>query len=136
MPLHVAAPAYAGPTPADPFGGGTMDIFDVLEMAESQHLAAATSAPAQLPVAQIPAAQPPAIDASTAVIDAIADASSSGASGTVPPATLPVAEAAPPAPAAASREAPAEPQAGPAIRPVVIGQSEPTAEKKRGWWRR
>src|SRR5580658_5923599 len=27
-------PAYAGPTPADPFGGGAFDIFDVMEQAE------------------------------------------------------------------------------------------------------
>ncbi len=26
-----AAPAYSGPTPADPFGGGSFDIFDVIE---------------------------------------------------------------------------------------------------------
>ena len=27
-------PAYVGPTPADPFGGGAFDIFDVMEQAE------------------------------------------------------------------------------------------------------
>ena len=34
-------PAYAGPTPADPFGGSFVDIFDVLEQAEEQRANAA-----------------------------------------------------------------------------------------------
>jgi ribonuclease E len=29
-----------------------------------------------------------------------------------------------------------EPLAAPVVQPVVIGQSETTGEKKRGWWRR
>jgi ribonuclease E len=64
---------YVGPTPADPFGGAAMDIFDVLEQAEQR------------------------------------------------------AEAAP---------APAEPVVGPAIQPVVIGETPVVAQPKRGWWRR
>ena len=36
-------PAWTGPTPADPFGGGSFDIFDALEMAEQQQLLAAPS---------------------------------------------------------------------------------------------
>ncbi|MBN8896969.1 MAG: hypothetical protein J0H35_02090, partial [Rhodospirillales bacterium] len=32
-------PAYAGPTPANPFGGHAFDIFDVLEQAERQEAA-------------------------------------------------------------------------------------------------
>jgi ribonuclease E len=38
-------PAYAGPTPADPFGGGAFDIFDVMEQAEL-NAAQANRAPA------------------------------------------------------------------------------------------
>ncbi|MEO8812549.1 MAG: Rne/Rng family ribonuclease [Caulobacteraceae bacterium] len=37
-------PVYAGPTPADPFGGQAFDIFDVLERAEAQADAAASPA--------------------------------------------------------------------------------------------
>ena len=37
-------PVYAGPTPADPFGGQAFDIFDVLEQAEQRAAAAAALA--------------------------------------------------------------------------------------------
>jgi hypothetical protein len=65
-----------------------------------------------------------------------------------PPAESPVAEqpdTAPPAPALSEAVAPVdpvdvaastEPVVGPAIKPVVIGESDTTVERKRGWWRR
>jgi ribonuclease E len=124
---HVAPPAYVGPTPADPFGGGTLDIFDVLEMAESQHLAAAASPPVHVR------------DPSTDVVNAIATAS---AAAEALPADLVTEKMAPTAPRSEPEPVPTvqdtvpEPQTGPAIRPVVIGESEPITEKKRGWWRR
>ena len=40
--------AYAGPTPADPFGGRAFDIFDIMDQAE---LAAETNPPARMPSA-------------------------------------------------------------------------------------
>jgi ribonuclease E len=125
----VPTPAYAGPTPADPYGGGTLDIFDVLEMAESQHLAAAAPQP------------PQAVDATTQIVDAVALAPPPALMAeAVAPVAIPeppTAEAAPDiALAAAAPEAPPEAVTGPAIRPVVIGEGEPAAEKKRGWWRR
>ncbi len=79
-------PAYIGPTPADPFALGTMDIFEVMERAEAQ----ATPKPAPSPE----------------------------------PIVIPIAAQ------------PEEPEAGPAIKPVVIGLDETPAEKKRGWWKR
>jgi ribonuclease E len=135
---YPVAPAYSGPTPADPFGGGTLDIFDVLEMAESQHLVA--SAPAAPPLRSTGQAAAP--DAATAVVDAVA-----AIAETTTPAPL-LAEAVAPVviepPARPGQEpepqpaepAAVEPQTGPAIRPVVIGEGAPVADKKRGWWRR
>ena len=65
-PAVVPAPAYAGPTPADPFGGGQpFDIFDILERAEMAEQAQATrrrkpaspaaAAPADLEIPPVPA---------------------------------------------------------------------------------
>ena len=50
------APAYAGPTPANPFGGQAFDIFDVLEQAEQQ--AARRPARTVIPVVEAPAPEP------------------------------------------------------------------------------
>jgi ribonuclease E len=38
-------PVYAGPTPADPFGGGTFDIFDVMDQVEQEAAAPKPRAP-------------------------------------------------------------------------------------------
>jgi ribonuclease E len=103
-PPPYAAP-YAGPTPADPFGGGTLDIFDVLEQAEAQHFAA--SAPQPEPAGGVDETLIEQLSQTPAVLDAEA----------VAPVVV-------------------EPVAGPVIKPVVIGESEPAAEKKRGWWRK
>jgi ribonuclease E len=79
-----AYPAYVGPTPADPFATGALDIFDAIEQA---------------------AMQPPAERRAE-----------------------PVAEAAVAEP---------EPEAGPVIKPVLIGSGEAVVvERKKGWWRR
>jgi len=41
------------------------------------------------------------------------------------------------APAEAPPEAEAANDAGPVVKPILIGaETEPPAEKKRGWWRR
>jgi ribonuclease E len=103
-PAPYAAP-YVGPTPADPFGGGTLDIFDVLEQAEAQHFAA--SAPQPEPAGGVDETLIEELSQTPAVLDAEA----------VAPVVV-------------------EPVVGPAIKPVVIGESEPAAEKKRGWWRK
>jgi ribonuclease E len=108
-----AAPApYAGPTPADPFGGGTLDIFDVLEQAEAQHFAA--SAPQPEPASGVDMALAQELSQTPAILEAEA----------VAPIVID------------PQPANEEPVAGPAIKPVVIGQGEPAAEKKRGWWRK
>jgi ribonuclease E len=108
---------YAGPTPADPFGGGTLDIFDVLEQAEAQHFAAIAPQPEPAALRADPTPGPDTIE---------------------PPAEL-VAEAIAPiafAPEPESEPAKPEPIVGPVIKPVVIGAGEAVAEKKRGWWKK
>jgi ribonuclease E len=116
------APLYQGPTPADPFGGGTLDIFDVLEMAESRQMA--TPVPVSAPAATPVSAPRVADDAAVA-----ASAPNAAPAIDIALAVQPEAEPMPP-------EAGAEPVTGPVIRPVVIGDDAPAAEKKRGWWRR
>ncbi len=111
---------YAGPTPADPFGGA-LDIFDALERVENAYAAAPAGQaagspegarvenPAGSPVAQAPEPLPPA-------------------------ATPPVAHET----IAAGSDEPAttEPVVGTVVQPIVIGEATPAAERKRGWWRK
>jgi ribonuclease E len=127
-------PVYSGPTPANPFGGNTFDIFDVLERTESE-------APAQTaaPVASEP--EPADVGSGSESVQA------QGATVAVPefrPAdavvlTEPEPEDAEPtgaepepAPLAANDAAPE-----PAIKPILIGgEQDVVVERKRGWWRR
>ena len=101
---------YAGPTPANPFGGSALDIFDVLERVESLQ---------------------------TATV--IGPASASVASARMVPQTPTLSDAPErllenPTEAIAISER--EPVIGASVQPVVIGDAAPAAERKRGWWRR
>jgi ribonuclease E len=113
------APAYTGPTPADPFGQ-TYDIFDMLEQA-------------QRPVAE-PEPEAPTEAAPTMVEAPIVEASAT------PVAEAPAEPAATAAPAteAPAHEAPAaEPAPEPLVKPIVIGADPvPDVAPKKGWWRR
>jgi ribonuclease E len=100
-PPNQAPPAYTGPTPANPFGSGALDIFDLLDQVES--------------------AQPPR----RAAPQPRSERTAAAANGTAHAAPAPAPEPAKP-----------DPVVGPAIQPVIIGGSEPSAEKKRGWWRK
>jgi ribonuclease E len=97
---------YIGPTPADPFGD-VADIFDLLEQTESK----------TVPIVLPPPAQPQGTSPSPGVAPA--------ANGNAQP------EFALPQPPSSP-----EPIVGPIIQPVVIGTTEASGEKKRGWWRR
>jgi ribonuclease E len=100
-------PPYAGPTPADPFANGGMDIFDLMDMAEARQIPPPPAAIQMSPqVSQTPQ-QPVA-------------------------ATIAILEAPPPA----APEPDPEPIAGPVIKPMLIDGSESVAGKKKGWWRR
>ncbi len=159
-----AAPAYAGPTPANPFGGSAaFDIFDAIEQAEQERALAATG-PARRPV-EPAALQPLVEDASTEPEPVIAEPiavvpetvslgepdpavdgglSDSGVPDTAPMAVPPGAEpaalepvgAAEPVPSEAEAEPAPEPVGGPLIIPTLIDGGASPAEKRRGWWRR
>ena len=146
------APAYAGPTPADPFGQ-VYDIFDIMD--EQERPAAPqplpepllAAAPAERPVeeGEMAEATVPAQAAPGTLTEMIEVA--------VPP---PSAEVAPPVeeptPAIVEEEPPllnghAEPEpeplaipdapvSAPVPAPILVTEEIPAAEKKRGWWRR
>jgi ribonuclease E len=143
MPPHAAPgadqpelpPVYTGPTPANPFGGNTFDIFDVMEQAE---VAAPTPSPVQptpvpglepenAPVLAEP--EPPVLEEPPAETDEPVN-EPVAASQAEPAAPTPAPE---PEPLVAANDALAEP----AVKPIIIGAGDaPAAEKKRGWWRR
>ncbi|WP_428541358.1 Rne/Rng family ribonuclease [Rhodopila sp.] len=152
-------PVYAGPTPADPFGGRAFDIFDVMDQAER----AAEAQPPQraasaAEIVNNTAPDPEASDIDPATVGATsADPAASDARGTQPTAAeiinsaapepaaespLPPTEPAPPPAVPANDTAAADINAEPAaaeplVRPILIGAGgEPPAEPKRGWWRR
>ncbi len=101
-------PVYAGPTPADPFGGQAFDIFDVLEQAEQRAAAAvlaSEAAPAPVAIEQV-AVEQVAVE---------------------PVAAEPVA-AEPVLVAPAEAEAESAPESAPAAVEDLVAQTEPVAE--------
>jgi ribonuclease E len=123
------APAYLGPTPAEPFGGGAYDIFDMIE--EGMAPAASQPPPRQeaVPVAPQRASAPAAApDPQAGTAHTVEVSSPPAESVNVEPATERM-------PAQAEPSLPPSP--APVIQPIVIGPEEPpAAERKRGWWRR
>ena len=124
-------PVYAGPTPADPFGGQVFDIFDVMDQAEQEAARPAVPIPesaalpeaAPEPVSPEPAAAEPAVttqtepDASPIVERLPEPEPAATADLDIPPVPEPV----------------AEPHPAQAVEPEAP-EPEP-AEKRRGWWR-
>jgi ribonuclease E len=165
-PARVAPPAYTGPTPADPFGGQALDIFDILERAEMAEAAApprrgrAVQAELEIPPVPDGATGPADIVAPEAVADvvapeAVADVVAPEAVADVvapeavaEPAAAPepepaVAAAAPVEPVPVMASSPAveaageeAPLVGPVVKPIVIGDGPLPVERKRGWWKR
>jgi ribonuclease E len=138
VPVYVA-PAYTGPTPADPFGAQPFDIFDMIDAAaEAAPIPAAPPAPPPLAVAEQPELELVAVEPPDEAEPAVAAAAPAEA----PPIAEP--QAAEPAPVAAEAPivaapplAPPEPIVGPAIKPLVLGQDDiPVTERKRGWWKK
>jgi len=148
VPPAPRVPVYTGPTPANPFGGQPFDIFDILERAElaEQEQAGRRAAmaatipvvPAGLEIPPVPMDATPPADIVAAPVAEVAVAPEPEPVPVLAPAPPPVVNA--PVAAVVADPAPAEPTApavGPAIQPVVIGaDSLPTAERKRGWWKR
>jgi ribonuclease E len=141
-------PVYAGPTPADPFGGQAFDIFEVMERAET---AQAAPAPAPAPAMReesVPEALPPAAP-EPVMLDEPEPAQEAATGGDLgsdldippPPSSRPDPILTEPEPIIVEPEhAVPEPlvaAAEPAIKPIIIGgEQDVIAEKKRGWWRR
>jgi ribonuclease E len=153
-------PVYAGPTPADPFGGRAFDIFDVMDQAER----AAEAQPMQRiqPATEIAdSALPEPEEANTEPVAAAVELADS-VREPIPPAPdlaepepeivnsgapEPVGETlrANPEPAAPTPAndtggeiaLPEPPPPEPLIKPILIGaEGEAPVERKRGWWRR
>jgi ribonuclease E len=128
-------PLYVGPTPADPFGGQALDIFDMLEQAElgiEPALAppepASTERPPTTDAALPPAHAEEMADASVPLTDAAQGGPPAEAQG-IPPGSSPE----PVSPLVPANDV----AAGPQIKPILVGaEEEPSAEKRRGWWRR
>ena len=126
-PRPEPATRFQGATPANPFGDAPFDLFDEIEPAESQPVAASALA--------IPSGQPVAVAATPAapVAPPVAPPAAE-----VPPAPVPVAaEAAPEAQAEPlPQPVPEGPRASIEIKPIVVDEVIAEAPKKRGWWRR
>ncbi len=137
-------PAYAGPTPANPFGGtSAYDIFDAIEQAEQERALALTSriaavAPAQPDVEPEPSPEPasdPAVTEPSSVAAAPVAEDYLASADVAVPSAEPAAEAS--VPAVVQPEPEPEPvPTNPALVPVLITSDDPVAAPKRGWWRR
>jgi len=154
-------PMYAGPTPADPFGGRAFDIFDMMDQVEQ---AAEAKSGTRTPAGEIANTGAPEAEAGfggPAGEEAAAptEAAEAPAPAEVPEAEPEIVNATAPEPAAASLlatteaqsddaakqtangldeiVAPEPPPPEPAIRPILVGaDGEAPPERKRGWWRR
>jgi ribonuclease E len=120
--------SYTGPTPADPFGGVTYDIFDVIEQGSEL-------SPAEESVRPLPAEEP-GISTADPAPEAVAQ---------FQPAPDSIPAEIPPPPAAQAEETPEQsndteasttPPEPVVAKPVLVGGTAPPAVPKRGWWRR
>ncbi len=147
-PAYSPAYSYNGPTPANPFGGQEFDIFAIMDEPDAPPLAPTPASPEPPPPA-VP--ERPAAEAEAAEATVPATAQEPQAEPELALETAPV--LAPEAgPALVDEEPPllnghappqepeppsaAEPVSAPVPPPILVGDGEPGAEKKRGWWRR
>jgi ribonuclease E len=154
-------PVYAGPTPADPFGGRAFDIFDMMDQVEQA--AEAKPAPRASAASEImnnaePEAEAHFVEPAAEEPVAAMEAAEAPVPAETQDAEPEIVNAAAPEPAAAAlletieeplgdipemvaangldkRAMPEPPE--PAIKPILVGAGgEAPPEKKRGWWRR
>ncbi|MEI6159728.1 MAG: Rne/Rng family ribonuclease, partial [Roseococcus sp.] len=137
-PEPAPTPAYAGPTPADPFGGAPDSLMAAMEAAEAAAEAAMAPRPARpapAPVAEPVAPEPVAAEPVTpeavapelvAVAPVVVEAAPEPEPAPVP---VPVAAEPPPPPAP-------EPVIGPAILPKTVEEVAAEAPRRGGWWKR
>jgi ribonuclease E len=127
-----AAPAYSGPTPADPFGGRDFDIFDIMDQVNEE--TAAPAKPARAAAARV--AEAPAQPEAPVAEPASTEPVSAGPGETEPGEAGAAAVTSGAAEPATAEPALAEVVAGPAVRPIIVGQDSAAVPAKRGWWRR
>jgi len=136
-PEEPAPLPYAGPTPAEPFGPESYDIFDIVDEIEQRPAPVKRPEPALAEAVQAPATtEEPTPPAEPAPEPELVPAFVVEAA--VEPEPLPVAAPAPQLePVTAAPEPDEERPQEPAVRPIIIGRdTPPEQERKRGWWRR
>ena len=133
-----AAPAYVGPTPADPFGQ-VYDIFDIMDAPEAEAAPQPAPASPEPPPISVPDNRPlEEAEAAEATLPAAAEPAELHAAMTQesveePPPLSNGHDAAAPLPA---DDTAAEPVSSPVAPPMLVSGEAPATEKKRGWWRR
>ncbi|WP_347709384.1 ribonuclease E/G [Acetobacter sp. AN02] len=150
QPAEAPRQDWRGPTPADPFGGGYTDIFDLMDDTDQEQEAVEYIAPAPEEDEPEENAAAEATHAEAKEVPAAEEkprgrrgsrylrggrrgrkpAAESDVTGDV---DVIVAEEAAPAPAVA--EKPAE-RPSVVVQPVVIDDAEPSEKPRRGWWNR
>ncbi|WP_431303581.1 Rne/Rng family ribonuclease [Sediminicoccus sp. BL-A-41-H5] len=133
-PAPGPAPAYAGPTPADPFGGAPDSLMAAMEAAEAAAEAAAAARHRPAPEATPEPAQ--AAPATQAAPEPQAVTPEPVAAPEPAPEPAPVAAAPEPAPEPDPAPTPAEPVIGPAILPKTVEEVAAAAPRRGGWWKR
>jgi hypothetical protein len=172
MPAHATPgadqpdlpPVYSGPTPANPFGGHTFDIFDVMEQAEAAAPVHAAPPAEPAPLAGLePENAPPLIEAQP--LPEQAEATEAEPEAMQEPEPAPAAASATPEPEPAAPELAPEPEperepepepepepgptpepepeplvaandavAEPAVKPIIIGAGEAPMAEKKRGW--
>jgi ribonuclease E len=135
-PVHAAPPAYVGPTPADPFAGQALDIFDLMERAEQAQLASPPPPPAPAPAPLPTRARAGEVMVEQMALEPASQAMPAGEVEAGAPAEPQGIEVPRPEPEtmAAMEESPA---ASPVPPPVDVDAAPVAPEaRKRGWWRK
>jgi ribonuclease E len=127
-PVPLAPQAYVGPTPADPFAGQALDIFDLMERAEQAQLAAPPPPPARARAGEVMVEE--------MALEPVAQAMPAGeveAGAPAEPQGIEVPRQEPETMAAT-----AENSAAALVPPPVNVDAAPVAPeaRKRGWWRK
>lgn len=135
-------PAYVGPTPADPFAGQALDIFDLMERAEAAQLAPPPPPPTRSRGGEVTVGEVTGAPAAPAMPEGEVEAGAPAEpSGIEVPKPQPVAAqpAAMPAEEIRAEETPAKElaSASPVPPPVDVDAAPvPPEARKRGWWRK
>lgn len=129
-PQPSLTPSYAGPTPADPFGGAPDSLMAAMEAAEAAAEAALAPRPVRVAPVPAPAEAAPELVAAEMVAAPVVP------EPVVPEPVVQEPVVAVAAPAAAPEPAAAEPVIGPAILPKSVEEVASAAPRRGGWWKK